>query len=258
MRWMPRARPPHPAMRRSPIARERRCATRLKRAMRHAWTRPRIGPLRHWWSVSARARSKAAFGPSWSPPNASFLVRRRRVGIEQLLALELAPQLDRDLDRQARHVLLDLGHAESAGDHRAQRGMEQRELHRRRAQLDAVAAAYRLDLLCLLDEGRGGGDVIVGGAGLHAAGQNAGVVRSAQDHRDVALETLGQELGEPALFEQRVAAGEQHAVEVTCLDKAQAGVGFVDADAYGADDACLAQLVERLVAAVHHRLERPL
>ena len=93
------------------------------------------------------------------------------------------------------------------------------------------------------------------GAGLHAAGQDAGIVRPAQDHRDVALHAFRQERLEPALLEQRVAAGQQHAVEVAGLDEAQAGVRFVDADADGADDAGLAQLVERLEAAVHHRLE---
>jgi hypothetical protein len=92
---------------------------------------------------------------------------------------------------------------------------------------------------------RRSGCVVVRRAGLHAAGQDAGIVGPAQDHRDIALDALGQELGEAALLQQGVAAGQQHAVEVAGLDEAQAGVAFVDADADRADDAGLAQLVER-------------
>ncbi len=133
--------------------------------------------------------------------------------------------------------------------------MEQRELHGGGPELDAVALADGFDLLRLLDQRRRRRHVVVRGAGFHAAGQDAGVVRSAQDDRDVPLHALRQELGEAALFEQCVAAGQQHAVEVAGLDEAQAGVALVDADADRADDAGLAQLVERPEARVHHRLE---
>jgi hypothetical protein len=64
-----------------------------------------------------------------------------------------------------------------------------------------------------------------------------------------------QEGVERTLLEQRVSPGQQHAVEIGRLDEAQAGVGFVDADADGADHAGAAQFVERLEARVDHRLE---
>ena len=68
----------------------------------------------------------------------------------------------------------------------------------------------------------------------------------------MALGALGQELLQRALFQQRVAPGQQHAVEVARLDEARAGVGLVDAHADCADDAGAAQIVERAVARVHH------
>src|SRR5262249_58215788 len=82
-------------------------------------------------------------------------VRRRSARIEQFLALELAPQLARDLGRHALDVLLDLADAERAWDHRAERRVKQRELHGGRAQFDAMALADGLDLACLLDQGSG-------------------------------------------------------------------------------------------------------
>ena len=133
--------------------------------------------------------------------------------------------------------------------------MEQRKLQGRGAERHAVALAYRLDLLRLVDECRGGGDIVVRGACLHVARQDAGIVGTAQNHRDMALGALGQEFLKRALLQQRVAPSQQHAVEVARLDEASARVCLVDAHADGADDAGAAQLVERAIAPVHHRLE---
>src|SRR5580704_6044773 len=60
----PRARPPRLAMPQWPFARERRCATRSKRAMRHAWKKPRTRPPMPWRGDSARTPSKAVSGLS--------------------------------------------------------------------------------------------------------------------------------------------------------------------------------------------------
>src|SRR5690348_3618049 len=69
------------------------------------------------------------------------------IGLEQFLALELAPEIGRDLDLHAFDVLSHLARAERSGDHRAECGVEQRELQRCGTQLDAMAPADRLDLL---------------------------------------------------------------------------------------------------------------
>ena len=65
----------------------------------------------------------------------------RCAGIEQSFALELAPEFDRDLRRQAGHILLHFGDAERSRDDRAHGRMEQGKLHGGRPQLNAVALA---------------------------------------------------------------------------------------------------------------------
>src|SRR4029077_13117583 len=98
-------------------------------------------------------------------------------------------------------------------------------------------------------------DIVVGRAGLDSTGEDAGIVRAAQDNRHVPLDALWQERLQTALLQQRVAAGQQHAVEIARLDEPQARVRLIDADTDGADDASPSQLVERLEARVHYRLE---
>src|ERR1051325_1226729 len=77
------------------------------------------------WSAHRRylAKRRAVLGSIIVLPRvASVRCRCRR--IEQFLALELAPEFDRDLHPEAGDVLLHLGDAERAGDHSADRGME--------------------------------------------------------------------------------------------------------------------------------------
>src|SRR5204863_459029 len=138
-------------------------------------------------------------------------VRCRGGRVEQLLALELAPQLGRDFRRQAAGVLLDLGGAERPRDHRAQRGMEQRELHRRRAEFDAVALAHGFDLARDVD--------------LRQPKAQMGVLERAH-HAVVAVIEHRREAGQPVLAEvgRRLLAGLQRVQDAADLGRQHVGL----------------------------------
>src|SRR6185312_7168584 len=119
---------------------------------------------------------------------------------------------------------------------------------------DLMALADRLDLAYPFQDGRLGGRVVVHGAGDGAGGEDAGVVGPAHEEADAALLAERQEGLQRLLFEQRIAAGQEEAVEVARLRQLLAAVPLVEAGADSADGAALAQLHHRLVAALQDLL----
>ncbi len=141
-----------------------------------------------------------------------------------------------------------VGHAgQDGGDGR----MMQRKLQGRGLQRHAMPAADRLDAArALEDRGRGGG-IVVTGALDRARGEDAGIVGSAEQDAGAAALAERQEAVERLLVEQRVAAGEQEAVEVARFEEGLAGLPFVEAAADRLDDALLAQPEDRRIGALH-------
>src|SRR5215475_798125 len=88
-----------------------------------------------------------------------------------------------------------------------------------------------------------------------ACRQDAAVIAASERDRDIPRLTERQEGIERVLFEERVASGEQEAVEVPFAQGLVADLPFVAADADRFDQALRAQFVERLVGAVHRSAE---
>jgi hypothetical protein len=102
--------------------------------------------------------------------------------------------------------------------------MTERELERRRGETDAVTGADGFD------PAYPGGDfgwcrpVVVVGAFDGAGGEDAGIVRAADDEPDALPLAERQELVESALLEQGEAPGQEEAVEVARLGEFPAGL----------------------------------
>src|ERR1700730_5242344 len=80
--------------------------------------------------------------------------------------------------------------------------------------------------------------------------QDVAVVDPAGDDRDAALEAQREQLLEPHLVEQRVAAREQETVEVRLFRKLHEHLGLVHSGADGAYHPVLAQLIEGAIRAI--------
>ncbi len=129
--------------------------------------------------------------------------------------------------------------------------MRKRKLQRRSRQLDAMAAAHRLDASHLVEDGRRGRLVVVGCSLARADRQNAGIEGGRKQDRHALLLAQRQQLIERALLDERVAAGQHDAVDVGLARKAQAHRRLVEADADGADHAGATQLDEGRIAPGH-------
>ncbi len=104
-----------------------------------------------------------------------------------------------------------------------------------------------------LDHRGWGGRVVERGAGPRV-GEHAAVHHAAGHHRDAPFDARRQEVGERLLVEQRVAVGEQDHVDVGLADEARQHRRLVHPRPDRADDARLAQPVERRVGALDRRL----
>ena len=127
------------------------------------------------------------------------------------------------------------------GIKRADRRVSERELQRRRRERDAMAAADGVDPAHPLEHLGRRCPVVVGRALARPGGEDARVERPADQDADLLLDAERQQLVERALLQQRVAAGEQDAVEVGVAGEAQAGLDLVDADPDRLDHAGPAQ-----------------
>ena len=123
---------------------------------------------------------------------------------------QVGPETGRDLHREQRQVLVELGGGSRAGDDRADHRMGERELQRGGRQRHVVRLADGGDLLHPRNDLRRGGGVVPG----VTTGQDAGVQRAADDDRGAARLAQRQQVVERCLFQQRVAAGEQKGVPV--------------------------------------------
>ncbi len=137
--------------------------------------------------------------------------------------------------------------------------MRARKLQRRGAQRDIELGAHRFDRGDARDKiGRRRSIVEIRRAAvgrMRAGRQDAGVVRTADDERHAALLADRQQLGKRALVEQRIAAGEQHDVEIDLRQHVDADPPVVDAEAEAADHPAVAQLGERGNRAAQHLVE---
>src|SRR6266851_8106783 len=113
--------------------------------------------------------------------------------------------------------------------------MVQRKLQRGTGEGDAVRAAHHLDAAYPLHHLGRRRMIVVGRTGDGAGRQYAGIERPADDDCDVSRNAERQEAVERRLLEQRVAAGEEEAIEITGLGETLAGLPFIDADADRAD-----------------------
>jgi hypothetical protein len=119
--------------------------------------------------------------------------------------------------------------------------MMQRELQRGAGEGNTVASAHRRDAVDPLDDLGRRRLIIVGRAGNSPGRQDPGIERTADDDGDVPRDAERQEAIERRLLEQRVAAGEEEAVEITGLGETLAGLPFIDADADRPDRLLLAR-----------------
>ena len=124
-------------------------------------------------------------------------------------------------------------------------------MHGGRRQGNAVAGAHALDLAHFVEHVRRGRGVVVGRACDRSGGEDARVEHAAEHDADVLSDRERQHLGERGLLEQRVAPGNQHAVEIAVLQEAHRVFGIVGANADTFDDALAAQFLERFVGAFH-------
>src|SRR5215831_4192271 len=174
---------------------------------------------------------------------------------QQPLALELTPQVGRDLNRHARHVLGDLGRLRGAGHDGGKTRVGKWKLQGRGRQLDAVAPTYRLDLLHLVHDRRWGRLIVVGGTRARTRRQDARIEGCRQQHRHALALAKGQQLVKGALLEQGVAPGQHDAIEICLARKAQRHGRFVEASADRPDHAGAAQFDEGWIAAGHGLLK---
>ena len=133
--------------------------------------------------------------------------------------------------------------------------MGQRELAGRGAQVDRVPGRRLFQTPHLGDDLRRRLHVVVArpvGAALRAGGQDAAVVGPAGDDADVLLQAQRQQLVQRALLQDRVAAGQQEAVEVAGARQAHQHLALIHAGADRADHALRAEPVQHRVGAVHH------
>src|SRR2546422_2228697 len=140
-------------------------------------------------------------------------------GGDQALGLEFLPQGGRNLVLEHRDVVIYLFHRTAADKHRGHRRMSERKLHRCGPEWNSVAGTNIANALGAVDEVRRRGPVVVISARLRIR-KDAAVVDATGDDRNAALETLGQQLLQPDLVEQRISAGEEEAVEIAFAGEA--------------------------------------
>jgi hypothetical protein len=129
--------------------------------------------------------------------------------------------------------------------------MHQREVERRLDQCHAVAAADGLDPRHFLDHLGRRFRIVVEGAGPGSAGQDAGIVGTAENDADAARYAERQKCLQGFLFQQRVAAGQQEKIEIPLLGKKLRRLPLVDAGADGSDDTLFPERQQGPVAGTH-------
>src|SRR5262249_43596847 len=154
---------------------------------------------------------------------ASFLSRRyrspvgscrnRRVLPQQPFLLQFAPEPSRNLLLHEHRIALSLGARAGAGNDVADGRMREGKLQGGRRQGDTVLLAGLLDRRDTLPDRLRCRQIIVARLRNGAGRQDAGIEGRAQNDRDTFLDTTWQEAIERILFQQRIAPGQQEAVE---------------------------------------------
>src|SRR6266571_5318261 len=90
---------------------------------------------------------------------------------------------------------------------------------------------------------------------MRAGGEDARVVRSAQDDANSAPLALRQKFRQSALVQERIPAGEQDEIEIDVLERIDAHAPIVHAEAVTRDRSLALELGERRYRAVHRVAE---
>ena len=162
---------------------------------------------------------------------------------------QVGPQLVGHPGLRGGEVLVDLVGRGHAHDHDRHRRLREHEAQRRRPQGDVVTTADLLDLERPVEQRTGRGRVVVPGA-LGGPGQDAAVEHAGGQVRDPPLGALSEHR-RGGLVQQRVPAGDQHAVEVAPLEEGRRRLHRVRAQRDRVDDPLIAQVDERAVGARH-------
>src|SRR6266480_7633798 len=147
------------------------------------------------------AGSRSAHRPSMGSRGA---LGPRSDGARQRSRVELVPERGGNWRLKHAHVLFDFANRSAAREHRRDGGMAQRELDRRRLQLDTMAGAELLHAERALHE-LGRRLLVIEGRSRAGIRQDAAVEYAAGDDRDALLDAKRQQLGRAAAIEQRVA-----------------------------------------------------
>ncbi len=121
--------------------------------------------------------------------------------------------------------------------------MAQRKTQRRIGERHAMGSADGVDARDTRHDIRRRGTIIVARAVHRPGREDAGIEHAAQDDADPLAQRQRQEALRSALFQQRIASGHQHRVEIAGLGEARADLRLVDADADRLDHALAAQPV---------------
>jgi len=150
-----------------------------------------------------------------------------------------------------RHVAFDLFGRDAPEDHGCNGRRAEGEPEGSDRDRDAMGLADALDPRDLVHHFGRGRPVVEMSARLGPGRQDAGIVDAPEDDADPLPFGERQELVQGVLLEERVAPGEQHAVEVSRLHEAHRRVGFVESEAHGLDDALAPELVRGFVGSLH-------
>ncbi len=161
------------------------------------------------------------------------------------MLLQVGPERCGDVLLEPAHGLVQLGRAARAGNARCHGAVGHRKLQRSRWQGHAVRGARLVQRLGTRQHVRRRIRIVE----LAVAHQQPGVERAADD--DGAAEPLARVHERQALLlQQRVAPGEQGAVQPRLLQAVEDDLGFVDAQAEAGDAAIGPELFERAEAAL--------
>ncbi len=118
-----------------------------------------------------------------------------------------------------------------------------------------MGGADLLDRAGPRDHGVLGALVVVASARSGIAGEDARVVGTSQDHRDLPLRACGEQLIEGALVQECVAPGDEEAVEVAPLHRLQTHLALVDPETEGPHASLCPERIEGPVSPFHRGLE---
>ena len=164
---------------------------------------------------------------------------------------QFGPQRRRDGGRHQPRILTHLVGGATAGDDGGDDRVRGAELQCGGPKVDAMPPAHRCQPVPARNHLGGRPRVIVG----PAAREHTGIVRAAHDNRHPARHALRKQRVERACVQQRVSPGQQKDVRIGGVQRAQAGLDEIDAQAPGSDHTLLAHALQGDRGAGHRRVE---